>query len=187
MCSQSSDGEVVVKFKLTCPEARKGCNGAVNPDNGEPDVLRLAFKLHLQALRNNRVAARFKLALEPTVEGSCQKVDDDGEIVPVEFDEEWTPIAPSEFGCVIPNLQLITPDASVLLSQWDDSVQYKDQPVRVSVTEPEKREKDRFGKVLEEVCVKENFATTALLAQSAQTAENAGTGQRNLRSGNKPS
>jgi len=176
----------VVKFKLTCPADRKGYNGAVNPDNGEPDVLRLAFKLHLQALPNNRVAARFKLALEPTVEGSCQKVDEDGKIVPVKFDPEWTVIPPSEFECEVPNLQF-APDASVLLSQWDDSVQYKDQPKREDVAELDRQEKARFGELLEKVCKEENFATAELVVRAAQTAENARTVQRNLRSGNKPS
>jgi hypothetical protein len=163
VCSHSKDGEPVVKFTLVAEEHNKGRNGNLDPVTKKRDKLRTAFKLQLQVLSNNQVSARYKLAVEPTVEGSHYKTPqetEDGALVKnadeVVFEGYWTDIGPDTNAFEVPNLQM-DQGAAVLMSQWDegvDSVAMR-QDCEKPQQHPEEVEaaaKHRFRQLLEEAC-----------------------------------
>jgi len=163
VCRDSKDGESVVKFTLVAQEHNKGRDGKKDPQTGECDKLRTPFKLQLQVPSNNQVSLRYKLAVEPTVEGSHYKtpaeeteggtrVKNADEVV---FEEGWTEIGPNTNACEVPNLQM-DEGAAVLMSQWDDTVDSVAmlQRYRQPQQHPEEVEaaKHRFRQLLMEAC-----------------------------------
>jgi len=162
VCRDSKDGESVVKFTLVAQEHNKGRDGKKDPQTGECDKLRTPFKLQLQVPSNNQVSLRYKLAVEPTVEGSHYKTPaeetEDGARVKnadeVVFEGYWTDIGPDTNALEVPNLQM-DQGAAVLMSQWDetvDSVSMKPIPARSEAENEVRAAKHRFRQLLEEAC-----------------------------------